>query len=1103
MQAQAEHDQRGQPTLQGGGTPETLRAWLLGGFRISVGSRSIGEGEWRLKKAGSLLKLLALAPAHRLHREQAMDLLWPDLDPKAALNNLHYALHVARRTLEPSAPAGAASGYLHLRGESLALSPEGPVWVDVEAFEQAASTARHSLEPAAYRAAIDLYSGELLPQDRYEAWAEQRRAELRGLYLWLLVDLASVCEGRRELGEAIEALGRVVAEDPTHEGAHVGLMRLYALLGRRREALGHYERLRDALLGEFGSEPEAASARLHEEIWAGTFPHSDSPPAAGFSPEQEAPTSPAGAARRHNLPLARTSFVGREHETLEVKRLLAMTRLLTLTGAGGCGKTRLALKVARDLVGAYPDGVWLVELAALSDPALVPQAVAKALGVNEQPNRPLVETLEDALRSRKTLLVVDNCEHLVEAVVRLVDALLDSCPSLRVLATSREPLSAAGEVTWVVPSLTVPYTRQEEAYTPQELEGYESVRLFVERASQRDPSFELTPRNGQAVAQVCRRLEGIPLAIELAAGRIGVLSAEQLASRLEDFLRLLTGGRTADPRHRTLRATLEWSHELLSEAERALFRRLSVFAGGWTLEVAEEVCSGEGVEQDDVLELLSELVDKSLVVVEAGEDRVPRFRMLEPVRQYGQERLHESGTAERVRERHAKYYLALAQEAEPELEGANQTRWIDRLEAEHDNLRAALSWALEGGGVELGLRLAGALRLFWVGRSHYSEGRRWCEEGLKRGDSVPQQVRANALVGAGFFTASLGELELAIERLEDSLALYRQIGDRRGVATCLRLLGTTMFELGDWERAEALLEEGLALARESGSIRDTCNALSTLSYMAACRGDLERAKALGEESLAIAREAGDTTAASFASNFLAVTAMLGGAYERAQTLFEASLEMTRITGNRKGQATSLNNLGLVALCQGDYARAAELSSESLRLSEESLDHQLVTWSLDALAAVWGQQGYVGRAARLWGAAEVLREASDFSQPPDDKRVLEPFLEAARSRLDEAEFQAAWEEGRAMTEEQAVRYALSEEEHNATTLDAVPEQQPPHDEPTERLTAREQEVALLVARGLTNRRIALELSISEHTVASHVRKILKKMGLRSRAQISSS
>ena len=484
------------------------------------------------------------------------------------------------------------------------------------------------------------------------------------------------------------------------------------------------------------------------------------------------------------------------------------------------------------------------------------------------------------------------------------------------LATSREPLDAAGEVNWVVPSLTVPGSRQEEASTPRELEGYESMRLFVERARQRDPSFELTLRNGQAVAQVCRRLEGIPLAIELAAGRMEVLSAEQLASRLEDFLKLLTGGRTADPRHRTLRATLEWSHELLSEAERALFRRLSVFAGGWTLEAAEEVCSGDVVEQDDVLELLSELVDKSLVVVEAGEERVPRFRMLEPVRQYSQERLQESGTTERVRERHAQYYLALAQEAEPELEGADQTRWLDRLESEHDNLRAVLSWALEGGRAELGLRLAGALRSFWVGRSHYSEGRRWCEEGLKRGDSAPQPVRANALVGVGFFMASLGDLELAIERLEDGLALYRQVGDRRGAATCLRLLGSTMFELGEWERAEALLEEGLALARESGSIRNTCNALSQLTYMAACRGDVKRARALGEESLAIAREAGDTTAASFASNFLAVTAMLGGDYERAEALFEATLEMTRITRNRKGQATSLNNLGLVALCRG-------------------------------------------------------------------------------------------------------------------------------------------------------------------------------------------
>jgi predicted ATPase/DNA-binding SARP family transcriptional activator/DNA-binding CsgD family transcriptional regulator len=1110
MQSQAEHDRRAPPIPQGGGASETLRIWLLGGFRVSVGSQSIGGKEWHLRKAQSLLKVLALSPGHRLHREQAMELLWSDLDQEAALNNLHYALYVARHTLEPSALASSSAGtsrYLRLRGEQLTLCPDSPLWVDVEAFEEAAVTARRALEPAAYRAAIDLYSGELLPQDRYEGWAEERRAQLRGLYLSLLIELAALYKERKEFELGIEALSKVVAEEPTHEGTHLELMRLYALSGRRREALGHYERLRDALLREFGTEPEAATTRLQQQIWAGTFPPADSP-VAGIPPQAgDALSLAQGTRRRHNLPLARTSFIGRERERLKVKRLLAMTRLLTLTGAGGCGKTRLAVEVARDLVGAYPEGVWLADLAPLPKAELVPQAVARFLGVREQPPRPLVETLEDAFRSRKMLLVVDNCEHLVEAVVGLVDALLDSCPGLRVLATSREPLGAAGEVNWVVPSLTVPDPRQEEASTPQELEGYESVRLFEERARQRDPSFELNPRNGPAVAQVCRRLEGIPLAIELAAGRIELLSAEQLATRLEDFLKLLTGGRTADPRHRTLRATLEWSHELLSEPERVLLRRLSVFAGGWTLEAAEEACSGEGIEQDDVLELLSELVDKSLVVAKAspGEEGVVRFRMLEPIRQYAQERLQESGTAEWVRERHAQYYLALAQEAEPELEGADQIRWMDRLEAEHDNLRAVLSWALEDGQAELGLRLAGTLRLFWVGHSHYSEGRRWYEEGLKRGLSAPQEVRANALVGAGSFMASLGDLELARERLEDGLALYRQVGDRRGAATCLRTLGWIRFQLGDWERAVALLDEALPLARESASIRDTCNALSTLAYLAACRGDLERAQVLGEESLAIAREAGDITAASFASLYLAITAMQGGDYERAKTLFEATLEMTRTIGNRKGQAVSLNNLGLVALCQGDYARAAMLSSESLRLSEESLDHELIPWALDALAGVCGQQGSVGRAARLWGAAEVLREASGLSQPPDDKRVLEPFLEAARSRLEKAAFQAAWEEGRAMTEEQAVAYALSEkEEQEAPKLVAVPEQQPPlADGPTERLTAREQEVALLLARGLTNRRIALELSISEHTVANHVRKILKKLGLRSRTQISSS
>jgi DNA-binding SARP family transcriptional activator len=470
--------------------PFPVRVRLLGGFGVWVGPGLIEEDRWRLRKARSLIKLLALAPGHCLHREQVMETLWPELGVRKASNNLHQILHAARRVFESSAlasgSAASSSGYLLLRDEQIRLCLDGPLWVDVEAFEEAAATARHALEPQAFGAAIDLYAGDLLPEDRYEGWLEERRAQLRELYLSLLIELGGLLEERKEFEEAIEALGKVVAREHTHEGAHVGLMRLYALSGRRREALSQYERLREALFRELGTEPGATTTSLQQEIWAGTFSPPDSPPGGFPAQEEEAPSAagPAGATptRKHNLPLTRTSFVGRERERLEVKRLLAMTRLLTLTGAGGCGKTRLAVEVARDLVGAYPDGVWLVGFASLSEAELVEQAVAQALGVREQPNRPLLETLEDTLRSRKMLVVMDNCEHLLEAVVGLVNALLDCCPGLRVLVTSRERLNTAGEVNWVVPSLTV--ADVEGPSTPQKLEAYESVGFsWIELAS--------------------------------------------------------------------------------------------------------------------------------------------------------------------------------------------------------------------------------------------------------------------------------------------------------------------------------------------------------------------------------------------------------------------------------------------------------------------------------------------------------------------------------------------------------------------------------------------------------------------------------------------
>jgi predicted ATPase/DNA-binding SARP family transcriptional activator/DNA-binding CsgD family transcriptional regulator len=1032
---------------------EVVRIWLLGGFRVSVGSRTVEDNEWRLRKAGSLIKLLALAPGHRLHREQVINLLWPDLNPGAAANNLHGTLHFARRVLEPTPTA--AFRYLHLRDEWLALCPGESLWVDVEAFEDATAAARRTREPAAYRVAIDLYAGELLPEDRYEEWTEERREELRQLYLALLVEVAGLYEEREEYELAVGALQRVATNEPTDEPAHVGLMRLYAMDGQRHRALRQYEQFREALQKGPGSEPGAQSRRLYGEIRAGRFPVAH-PPAGGPSPDD----------RLHNLPAARTRFIGREQEMLEVKWLLSGTRLLTLSGAGGCGKTRLALQVARELVGSYPDGVWFVEVAAISDPALVPRAVTEALGVHEQPGRPLVDTLVDFLRSRQMLLVLDNCEHLIYACARLADTLLNSCARLRVLATSREALGVAGEANWLVPSLTVPDAVRLPAV--QGLTQYEAVGLFVDRTRSRLPTFVLTPENARAVVEICRRLDGIPLAIELATARIGALAVEQVAQRLEDSLGLLTGGSwTAEPRQQTLRATLDWSYELLGEPERKLFGRLSVFAGGWTLESAEAVGAGSGIKQGEVLDLLSRLVDKSLVVSEAGAvEGALRYRMLEPIRQYGHERLEASGEADAARRRHAAWFLALAERAEPELR--EQGAWLQRLGTEHGNLRAALQWSLSPEGpapevrAEMGLRLAAALAQgrFW---SAYGpgEGVEWLERALARSSASPKSVRAKALSEAGWMAAWRGDFQRGVALLEENLTISKELEDKPGIAAALTQLGNTVLHLGDRGRVEVLREEAEALRRELVDRRAIAWLLLFLGQAALDRDGYERAVALLEEGLALFRELGDM----------------------------------------RGIGMCLCSLGLTALEQGDSERAAALLEDALRVLRELRDKVGTLYCLLGAAGVASSRGQPARAARLWGATEAMRETIGLTLSPfhSSHYDYEGHLAAARSLLDEAAWEAAWADGRAMTPEQAIEYALGTGGEPPTV--SAPQQEPSVGGHPVILTRREREVAALVAQGLSNRRIAEELVLSEHTVATHVREILKKSGFHSRAQIA--
>ncbi len=1027
-----------------------MRVRVLGGFSVSVGPRTIEESSWRLKKSASLVKLLALAPEHRMHRERLMGLLWPELEEKAAANNLRYALHVARKTLKPS-PDDLASRCLQLQGEQIALCPEGTLQVDAKAFEEAAATARRARDTAAYRSAVDLYAGDLLPGDLYEGWAEERRWELRGTYLALLLELAGLHEKRGELEVAIEALEEVTAAEPAREEAHAGLMRLHTLSGRRRQALRQYERLSEALSGELDPEPGAGVRRLYEEILAGSFPPTRRP---GGPPEQE-PAPAAGSDRysgRHNLPISPSSFVGRERELVEVKRALAMTKLLTLTGAGGSGKTRLALAVAEDLVGAYPDGVWLVELAPLSEGALVPKTVAEALQVSEQAERPIADTLVDAMRNKEALILLDNCEHVVDACAGLVETLLGSCPRLRILATSREPLSIAGEANRLVPSLSLP--DPERSPTVEELAGYESARLFVERALRRSSDFVLTPENAGAVAEICRQLDGIPLAIELAAARVGSLGVKQISERLSDSLRLLTGGsRTATLRQRTLRGALDWGYELLEEPEKRLFCRASVFAGGWTLEAAEVVGAGEGIEEGDVLDLVSRLVEKSLVVAGATPGGALRYRMLEPVRQYGRVRLRESGEMEAARRRHAAWYLALAEEAEPKLVGAEQAGWMEYLETEHDNLRAALERFLEEGEAEKGLRLAGALGEFWRVRGHLGEGLRWLEAALANGEEAPH-ARVKALVHAGWIAWVRADFGRSMTFSEEALELSRKLGDKAGAATALFNLGmVAIYDQMRAEEARALFEESLALRRELGDEAGASRALQRLGLISVVQQDFGRAAALYEESLMLARKAGDKVV-------VAISLWVG----------------------------TLAHLGL-----GDHRLARELAEEGFDLARQTGHAHITALILHVLAALAGSQGRPARSARLWGAAETLRETIGVALGPAERYHYGPYIAAAREGLDEVTWEAALAEGRAMATERAVEYALSEKEPAALAG-------PPSNAPSVKLTRREKEIAALVARRLSNRQIALALTISERTVDKHVANILKKLGLHSRQEI---
>jgi predicted ATPase/class 3 adenylate cyclase len=725
----------------------------------------------------------------------------------------------------------------------------------------------------------------------------------------------------------------------------------------------------------------------------------------------------------NNLPQQMTSFIGREQALVDLRRLLPKTRLLTLTGSGGCGKTRLSLQVAAELLEQFPDGAWLVELAPLSDSDLVPPTVASVLGLKEEPSKPIIQTLTEYLKDKRLLLLLDNCEHLLEACAQFADALLRQCAGVQILASSREGLGINGEQAYRVPSLAVPDPKK--AHTPVSVAHFDAVQLFIDRALLTRPDFQLTAQNASRLASVCFRLDGIPLAIELAAARVRSLSLEDIDRNLNERFRLLTGGsRTALPRQQTLRSLIDWSYDLLNDADKVLLQRLSVFAGGWTLDAAERICAGDHSETETVLDLLSSLIDKSLVAVEHLDGRV-RYRLLETVRQYARERLMESGGAEGIRERHRDYFLLLVEAADEKLLGAEQAGWLHRLEEEHDNLRSALEWSHGETRAQEDLRLCRAMHRFWFTRGYIAEGRQWCARILAKGAPAPPTVEyTKALNAAGSLAFFHTDYPAARTLLEQSLALSRALNDRRGTAFSLNNLGGVEKEQGNLPAARAFYEESLGLLRELGDRHVAAGVLGNLAMVAHDGGDLGGARALAEESLALSRELGDQGRVADALNTLGSIASDLGDLATASGLAQESLAIGRELGDRDCIATSLTRLGVVAFLRGKLDDADSLYREAIAIRLDLGDRLETARTLERMAALAAARGDSLAAARTWGAADRVREEIGSPSPPNERSSDDGYVTTARATVgDEGAFDRAWRQGREMPLNDAIELAF--------------------------------------------------------------------------------